>query len=237
MKNIRIAIVEDEEIHRDRLFHYLEEYEGKQKLKFQIDCFRDGIDLLEEDSSKYDLIFLDIQMKFINGIETAQKIREKNKDVVLFFVTSFAQHATEGYDVDAKGFVVKPVNKATFFRQLDRIFYQMEQQSERYLLLNNSREMLRVNMKDIRYIESTGHYVNVYTDSDTITYHISLKEIEKQTEGTPLFRCSSSCIVNIERIDGIVQHDLTIGDTVIAVSRSKKKALMDAMNRYYGNGK
>ena len=111
---IRIAIVEDEPESREQLIRYLRRYEDENDVKFQVTEYKDGLDILDEYGGQFDLILLDIRMKFVDGMETARKIREKDRNVIIVFITNMAQYAIQGYDVEARGFILKPVRYSAF---------------------------------------------------------------------------------------------------------------------------
>lgn len=233
---IRIAVVEDDEQQRERLEQYLRRYESENNVRFQITSFADGIDILDDYASQYHLIFLDIQMKMIDGLETARKIRERDDGVILYFVTNLSQHATEGYDVDAKGYLIKPISYHILARQLDKVCRELERKEERFLLLSNSREMLRIPLKNIYYIESIGHYIEIHSTTETITVHIPLRDVEEKLAARQFFRCSNGVIVNLEYVESISQHDVIVAGQRLSVSRPRKKPLMDALASYIGGG-
>ena len=115
---IRIAIVEDEPESREQLIRYLRRYEDENDVKFQVTEYKDGLDILDEYGGQFDLILLDIRMKFVDGMETARKIREKDRNVIIVFITNMAQYAIQGYDVEARGFILKPVRYSAFSQQI-----------------------------------------------------------------------------------------------------------------------
>ena len=98
---IHLAIVEDEQLYIDQLTEYIHRYEAEKKLKFKISVFSDGAEIVEDYKGVYDIIFLDIQMKFMNGMDAAEKIRELDPNVVIIFITNMTQYAVRGYEVDA----------------------------------------------------------------------------------------------------------------------------------------
>ena len=104
---IRIAIVEDEDSYVQVLTGYLKQYETEHSLSFQISVFHDGLDIVSEYKADYDIILLDIQMKHLDGMKTAEKIRELDEDVSFIFITSTIQFAVQGYLVDALGICCK----------------------------------------------------------------------------------------------------------------------------------
>lgn len=229
----QIAIVEDEASTRRELSRLLTKYADEHGYSFQLTEFPDGADLVETFRGQYDVIFLDIQMPGLDGMTAAKQIRETDRSVQILFVTNLAQRAPDGYEVDARGFLIKPINYSILSRYMDRIRQSVLEKKDAYLVLTNSREMQRVNLRGILYIESMGHYVKVHTEQGDVVALSSMKTVEAQLENQPFFRCSNSCIVNLQKVDSITQTQVLVGGHTLSISRSRKKGLMDALNRYY----
>lgn len=231
---IRIAIVEDNATEREHLLSCIKLYESEHNENFQIATFEDGLDFIENTSAFFQIVFLDIQMKWMDGMETAKKIRKKDSDVVIIFVTNLAQHATEGYDVDAKAFLIKPVSYHVLCRQLDKLCASMEKRESGYLLLSNSREMQRINLSSIYYIESVGHFTDIHTSHSLIHIHSPLKSVEEKLNPKRFVRCNSGTIVNLEHLESITGHEALVSGERLTISHSRKKPLMDALADYLG---
>lgn len=229
---LHIAIVDDDACQRESLRRMLAQYQAEHQYAWTVSLFSDGADLLEHYANQYSIILLDIKMGILDGLETARRIRLQDPGVLLFFITSYAQHATEGYDVDAKGFLVKPVTYPLLSRQLDRAVLTLSQRAEQYLILNNSRQMQRVPLKSILYIEGVGHYAYIYTAQGKLMELISMKALEEQLKSAPFFRCSPSLIVNLDQVESVCQSLVTVDGRALTVSRSRKKAFLEALNRH-----
>ena len=117
----RIAIVEDEREYSEQLSGYISRYALGQDFSYDIALFSDGITFLTMYQPIYDIVFMDIQMPHINGFEASQRLRELDPTVRLVFVTRHTQFATSGYEVEASGFLVKPVSYLSFFTLMDRL--------------------------------------------------------------------------------------------------------------------
>ena len=159
---VHVAIVEDEQVHQDTLKKYLEQYERENGVAFQIDVFSNPILLLENYRPVYDIIFMDIQMPDINGMDTARRLRGMDRNVLLIIVTSLAQYAIEGYEVAAMDYILKPVQYFSFAMKLTRAIWRLDADAGESLRVANSNGSSRIRLRDILYIEITGH---------TITYH------------------------------------------------------------------
>lgn len=105
----RIAIVEDEAAVREQLAGYVQRYTRQYGTPFEVTEFADGMEILEDYRSQFDIIFLDVEMKHLDGMETARRIRERDGGVLIVFITNMAQYAIRGYAVGALDYVLKPV--------------------------------------------------------------------------------------------------------------------------------
>ena len=114
----RIAIVEDEAAVREQLAGYVQRYTRQYGTPFEVTEFADGMEILENYRPQFDIIFLDVEMKHLDGMETARRIRERDGGVLIVFITNMAQYAIRGYAVGALDYVLKPVPYFAFSQQL-----------------------------------------------------------------------------------------------------------------------
>ena len=110
----RIAIVEDEAAVREQLAGYVQRYTRQYGTPFEVTEFADGMEILEDYRPQFDIIFLDVEMKHLDGMETARRIRERDGGVLIVFITNMAQYAIRGYAVGALDYVLKPVPTLRF---------------------------------------------------------------------------------------------------------------------------
>jgi DNA-binding LytR/AlgR family response regulator len=133
---VRIAIVEDEAVYQRQLREYLNKYQDEFHCALQISVFDSGISFIHSFSSQFDIILLDVAMPYIDGIETARRIREMDTEVVILFVTNQAQHAIRGYEVDALDYILKPISYFAFSQRLKRALSRVSRKEEPCLVLN-----------------------------------------------------------------------------------------------------
>ena len=154
---IRVAIVEDEEAVREQLLGYVQRYTRQYSTTFEVRTFSDGVEILEGYRPVYDLILLDVEMKHLDGMETAQRIRALDSDVMIVFITNMAQYAIKGYAVGALDYVLKPVPYFAFSQQLQKAEEQLRRRTRHYLAVPVEGGLRRLDTSRIYYIESEGH--------------------------------------------------------------------------------
>ena len=168
---INICIVEDESDQADLLRKYIQTYGNKTNQQFAITHFTDGIDLVDEYRAQFDIILLDIQMKHLDGMVAAEKIRKVDADVVIIFITSTVRYAVQGYAVDALGYVLKPVPYLQFEQLFDKAISRvMTKKQKLYIRVSVDERQLKLDCDNIYYIESQRNNVCIHcADEDYIT--------------------------------------------------------------------
>ena len=117
---IRIAVVEDERESLDTVLNCLKRFEEEEGIGFVTTVFCDGLDFISGYRPLYDIVFMDIEMPMLNGMSTAKKLRKVDSSVALVFITRLRQYALLGYEVDAVGYLLKPLEYASFRRQIEK---------------------------------------------------------------------------------------------------------------------
>ena len=177
---IRVAIVEDEEAVREQLLGYVQRYTRQYGTTFEVRTFSDGVEILEGYRPVYDLILLDVEMKHLDGMETAQRIRALDSDVMIVFITNMAQYAIKGYAVGALDYVLKPVPYFAFSQQLQKAEEQLRRRTRHYLVVPVEGGLRRLDTSRIYYIESEGHRVRFYTEEGDFAAPGALKALEEK---------------------------------------------------------
>ncbi len=193
--------------------------------------------LFKAEQNSYDVIFLDISMRGQNGMELARQIREKEKDVILVFVTSDASYVFDGYEVGAYRYLMKPVDEKKLWEILDYARTQKEVEEENYILVKKDSQSVRVNLKDIIYIEAQKHYVNLCMENkESINIKTAFTELlqETQEKSDTILLTHRSYAVNIEKVVRIGRTECVLSDSsVIPVSRSFYKEVNEAFIKYH----
>ena len=231
---IRVAIVEDEAAVREQLAGYVQRCTRQYGTLFEVTMFTDGLEILEEYRPVYDIIFLDVEMPQLDGMETARRIRAMDSEVQLIFITNMAQYAIRGYSVGALDYVLKPVPYFAFSQQLLKAVARLEKRAKHYLTVPVEGGLRRLDTASIYYLESEGHRVHFYTDEGDFSAPGTLKAFEEKLADCPFARCNSGYLVNLAQVRELRQSTVQVGPCELQVSRPKRKAFLAALTDYIG---
>ncbi len=235
---IKIAVVDDEKNYRETLVNYLKRFDCETGTRLFIKEFSDGSDLTTEFSDKpdsgYDIILLDVEMKFMNGMETAGIIRKYDSNVKIIFITNSPQYAISGYEVDALEYILKPINYFAFCQTLDRAIKKIRKREAKYFILAGPGFTYKINLYNLMYIEVVDHDLLYFLKDreEPIRVRGSLKKAEKQLNEKMFFRCSQGFLVNLEYVDNIGLNSVIIYGREIPVSKALRREFIDALNDY-----
>ena len=179
---IKIAIVEDEHAYAMQLQEYLHQYEKENGEVFEISFFSDGDEIVNKYNPVYDIILMDVEMKFMDGMSAAEEIRKVDTEVVIMFITNMPQYAIRGYAVDALDYVLKPVSYFAFSQRLNRAISRMKKRETKTIAISIKGGTVRLDVANITYIESQGHTLIFHTVIDTYEASGTIKELEKELE-------------------------------------------------------
>ena len=234
---LSIAVVDDEQAFSDALCQMIRQFAAKQHIEVSITCFQDGIDIAEDFRSKWDIIFLDIQMKLMDGLAAARRIRACDSDVVLIFVTTMAQYAINGYEVDAFDYILKPLSYPQFEIRMNKAVKEVEKKkAHSYICLKKYSDIVKVSTDDILYIEVAGHTLRYITAGETYERRATIGDAEKELEGLPFARCSLSFLVNLKRVDRVSGDSVFVAEHELPISRNRKKEFLQAFTDYLEAG-
>lgn len=225
----RIAVVEDEEIYQNQMKEYLETYEKEKQEKLSLTFYQDGEDIIEKYQG-FDIIFLDIQMQFLNGMDAAKKIRELDQEVIIMFITNMTQYAIQGYQVNALDYIVKPVEYFPFSEKLTKALNKCKAKKvKNYILVPVSEGVRKIDLEELYYIESCGHNLIYQLSEEQICSRGVLKEVEKIIQPYDFYRCSKGFLVNMKKVDGVKSNNCLIHGKEIAIGRNMKKRFMELL--------
>jgi DNA-binding LytR/AlgR family response regulator len=234
VNKLKIAICDDEKLQLNLLEKYCLAWLSKNKLQAEIASYSSAEAFLfaYEDNKSFDILLLDIQMKELDGISLAKKLRELGEKLSIIFITGVKEFVFEGYHVQATDYILKPVELEKLEIALDRA-YKDAQKAEPYIFLQVDNELVKINEKDIMYIESVGHKSIVYSNSDSYEIKKGISSIENELKQNFFYKCHRSFIVNIIHIDSITKTDVKINNIPVPIARGKWEELNKAFLNYY----
>lgn len=229
-----IAVVDDDASDRSEILGYLERYRKEKARSFTVSEFDNAVKFLEGYNPAYDIVFIDIQMPYMDGMTAAEKLREVDRAVPLVFITNLVKYAVKGYSVDAADFVVKPVVYGSFSVMLDKVLRLADKNADA-VVLKTADGKVRLWLDRVSHVEVMDHQVCYHADDGEHMVWGSLKEQESKLPPDRFAKCNNYCIVNFKYVEGITDGEVKLGGGVsVPISRSKRKELTDRLLAYYG---
>ncbi|RYU92708.1 LytR/AlgR family response regulator transcription factor [Emticicia agri] len=233
-KTLNCLIVDDERGAHLVLQHYLSQID-RLTLAGTCENALEAINLMHH--TKIDLLFLDINMPQMSGLELLSTL--KNKPLVIL-TTAHSEYALESYTYDVVDYLLKPIQFTRFLKAVDKVFYHYglglpdktvntppSAQFETSIVIRVDGDWLRVELDDIRYAQSWGNYVKIFTDTHIYLTALTLAELDQRLPGTQFIRIHKSYLVSIKRISRISGNDLYINEVSLPVGLTYRRALIE----------
>lgn len=231
MRNI--AIVEDEDAAANLLLSYVEKYGKTFGQQFNVVRFHDAAEFLAGYKSVYAVVFMDIQMPKMNGMDGAVELRKLDKTVSLVFITNLVQYAQKGYEVDAVSFLVKPVSYFDFslkFRKALDIYIMNE---ERSITVKYQGGLCRISTDRLMYVEIISHRLYYHLIDDVIEVTGVLSAVEKELNAFGFLRCNKCYLVNPKFVVGVKGADVQVGNRTLQISRPRRASFLAELANWY----
>ena len=225
-----IAVVDDEKVIRENICRLIK----KQKPVSHIKAYATGEELLAS-GEVFDIVFLDVRMGGMNGIETARRLRERQEDTVLIFITGIREYVFDALDLYAFQYLLKPVDEKKFAKVLDRAGKESARKKEKREIFIKAKNLM-LSEADILYIESRGKKVEIHTVRESIEIYGSMEELGGQL-GEGFYRCHRAYIVNMAHITEYGSDSILLsnGDSVY-LAKKKYGEFVKAYMWYLQNG-
>ena len=224
---INIAVVEDNERERKIIAEYLKKFSPR----FSVELFSSAVVFLTDYTPKYDIVFMDIDMPYLDGMSAAARMRKLDERTCLIFVTNLARYAIKGYEVSAFDFIVKPLTYANFTMKITRALNHLKTKSEKEILVKSGGNTVRIAVADIKWVEIRAHKITYHlVDKDIVSYG-TLKDAESLISDKLFVGCNTCFLVNLRFVDAIKDNCAVVGGENLLISYPRrvefKKALTD----------
>lgn len=233
--NYNVAIIEDDEREAADLEQMLVKFSSGHGTSFKIVKCNNPL-LFLNNPIHYDIIFLDIEMPNMSGMELAAKIRKLDEIVEIIFVTHMAQYAIEGYAVDALDFIVKPVVYPHFEQVMNHLMRVLGYKTKNEVVLPIDGGYVRLNVRDIRYIETINHKLIYHAGDKTVEVWGTLKTLEDEYKKYGFASCNRCYLVNMWYMTGVKGFTVEVDGEQLQISHPKRKSFMREMSAYFGAG-
>lgn len=231
MSTVNIAVVEDNSQDYIRLKECLDSYCHTAHTDFSIHHFDSGESFLRSEIP-FHLIFMDIELPGINGLETSKRLREKNEDAVLVLITNMVQYAIHGYEVRAVDYIVKPVIYEQLSLKMTGFLSQIKKK-QKTIVIRHKNVVTKLLIRQIRYIEIFKHYVLIQLEKDnTLSTRGSLREYEDSLSECGFTKCNQGCLVNLYYVQSFSDDTVVVDGHSLPLSRRVKKSFSDTFIRY-----
>ena len=231
---MKVAIVEDNNEYSETLKNYIEQYAKENSLNIALSIFPNGERIVNDFKSDYDIIFMDIEMPVMDGIEASTKIREIDSECIIIFISNYTQYAIKGYAVNALDYLTKPLEYTLFKNTMSKAILKVQSKQNKSIFIQSSSETYRIDINEIIYIEVYKHRVTFHTTKDNYDMRGTLQDVEKQLPNNQFVRCNSGIIVNLKYVTGISKDSLVVLDEELPIARSRKKDVLNMLTRYIG---
>ena len=217
---LSIAVCDDEIIACSNMAARIRNIMEQMKAPCLIHQFNSGQELLQA-PERFDMVFLDIIMRDLDGMSAAQLLRTKSPDTILIFISSSREYVFDAYDVEAFQYLLKPIDVGKLRRVLQKAVSKTETHSSEYMVISIERQKKKLYLDDICYFEIRGRKIDIHKTDDILTYYEQIGILEKNLQGKGFFRCHKSYLINLRHVDTYNRQEVTLdnGEKIMIAKR------------------
>lgn len=228
-----IAIVEDEDVAAELLIDYIDKYSSVSGQRFNVVRFKDAIEFLTDYKPGYAVVFMDIQMPRMNGMDATIELRKKDKAVSIVFITNMIQYAQKGYEVDAVSFLVKPVSYFDFSMKLRKALDIYVMSENRSITINLKSGLCRISTDKLMFVEVMKHRLYYHLTDEVIEFIGALSKAEEELSKYGFLRCNNCYLVNPKFVVNVKGNIVQVGNTELQISRPRRAMFLTELANWY----
>jgi len=232
----KCLVIDDEPLARDLMRSHISKLENFEIVAECGDCMKAMQELRDQ---KVDLMFMDIQMPQITGIEFLKILKNPPKVII---TTAYREYALDSFELDVVDYLLKPITFERFLKSVNK-FYQVSQEEtqsaatvsdviqsdEAFIYVKENKRVIKVNLNEILYIEGLSEYVQIYTDKKKIITKTSMTSLEEKLPADSFLRIHKSFIVSMSRIEAFTAHTIEVPGKELPIGRSYKNLVLNAL--------
>jgi DNA-binding LytR/AlgR family response regulator len=233
----RCLIVDDEPLARELIKGYVAKLENFEIVAECADAMK-ALNVLR--SKPVDLIFMDIQMPQITGIEFLKTLKHAPKVII---TTAYREYALDGFELDVVDYLLKPITFERFLKSVNK-YYQMSQDDvqlvnnqngdrgsdESFIYVKENKKVIKIYLSEIKYIEGLSEYVQIYTDKRKVIVKTSLTQMEEKLPAEQFLRIHKSYIISVNKIEAFTANTIEIQNKELPIGRSYKNVVLNLLN-------
>ncbi len=229
---LRIAVCDDEKCISEKMEKMAKDFFGKKNTGISVVQYSSGEELLES-SEGMDILFLDIGMRGMDGIETARRLREQGYKGFLVFITVLREMVFRSFEVQPFDYLVKPVQAEAFDQTMERLFRSLQDKEKGYLFVRRGNESNIISFQDMICCEIIDRKVYLYLNSgEIIDYYDRIENLEKKLDGR-FFRCHRSYLINLNYLKSYRNNTAYMANgKEIPVSRLRSREFSNVILQY-----
>ena len=232
---LKIAFVEDQTEETERMREYCARFSEESGQEIALDVFANGLQFLSAYDPAYRLVFFDIEMPILNGLEAAKALYEMDKNSAIVFYTNMAKYAIKGYEVGALDFLVKPVAYSTFRAKMKKWLPVLLSREQKELVLNVvGGGLIKLSVAEVRYIESDKHYLIYHTSQGDFETRGTMAEAEQALREDGFSRSTRGCLANLACVTKVERDTVYLrGGVALPLARMRKKEFMEDFMNFF----
>ncbi len=232
----RCLIVDDEPLARELIKGYVAKLENFEIVAECSDAMK-ALNVLR--AKPVDLMFMDIQMPQITGIEFLKTLKHAPKVII---TTAYREYALDGFELDVVDYLLKPITFERFLKSVNK-YYQMIQDDvqlvasqgdkgvdETFIYVKENKKVVKIYLSEIKYIEGLSEYVQIYTDKRKVIVKTSLTQMEEKLPAEQFLRIHKSYIISVSKIEAFTANTIEIQNKELPIGRSYKNVVLNLLN-------
>ena len=231
---MKVAVIDDSKEMLECVETYLRRYIKETKTIVSYGIFENVVSFVNSYASDYDVIFMDINMPTMNGIDAAKWLRKIDDKVCIVFLTNFSKYAINGYEVSAFDYILKPIVYEKFKMVLDKALKHMERFGNVEYLIRSDGNVVKLLTDDIYYIETEKHDLCFHTSRGVFRKRDALFNVEKELKEYGFYRITSSYLINLKYVYEVGKTSVNVNGESLPLSRLRKDDFMRVLNLYIG---